>query len=199
MKIVSWNVNGIRACTQKGTFFGYLHEHDPDILFLQETKAHISQLPDEVSQPLSYYAEWFSAEQKGYSGVALLTKKKPISIITKLHNEAFDCEGRVIGAEFEDKVIFGVYFPNSQRPGRLEYKLKFYEAFFDLCDTYRKAGKHIIVSGDFNTAGLQGCHGRNPSPCDCSDLEVAFAHARTHHRLRRFQHSTHRNRPSPSR
>lgn len=152
MKIVSWNVNGIRACVQKGSFFSYLHDYDPDILFLQETKALKEQLPEEVLQPLSYYAEWSSAEQKGYSGVALLTKKKPVRIHTSLDNPLFDCEGRVIGAEFEDKVIFGVYFPNSQRPGRLEYKREFYTSFFNLCDTFRSQGKHIIVTGDFNTA-----------------------------------------------
>ena len=152
MKIVSWNINGIRACVQKGSFFDYLHEHDPDILFLQETKAQVSQLPEEVVQPLSYFAEWASGDIKGYSGVAILTKKKPLAIIHSLDIPHFDCEGRVIGAEFEDKVILGVYFPNSQRPGRLDYKREFYKAFFKKCDEYRQAGKHVIVSGDFNTA-----------------------------------------------
>jgi exodeoxyribonuclease III len=152
MKISSWNVNGIRACAKKGTFHEYLTSYEPDILFLQETKAMKEQLPDEVLQPYMYHTEWVSAEKKGYSGVALLTKLKPISIITELGIPEFDSEARVIGAEFEDKVIFGVYFPNSQRPGRLDYKFKFYEAFFNLCEDYRSQGKHIIVCGDFNTA-----------------------------------------------
>lgn len=152
MKIVSWNVNGIRACVQKGNFFDYLLEHEPDILFLQETKVLKEQLPEEVLQPLSYYAEWSSAEQKGYSGVAVLTKKKPLNIITSLNNPEFDSEGRVIGLEFEDKVVFGVYFPNSQRPGRLEYKREFYKTFFKLCESFKSQKKHVIISGDFNTA-----------------------------------------------
>jgi exodeoxyribonuclease-3 len=152
MKIISWNVNGIRAVVRKECFFEYLQEHEPDILFLQETKAWPEQLPEEVLQPLSYHAEWVGAEKKGYSGVAIITKTKPLNIITEIGVPEFDSEGRVVGAEFEDKVIFGVYFPNSQREGRLDYKLRFCDAFFALCDTYKKQGKHVIVTGDYNTA-----------------------------------------------
>jgi exodeoxyribonuclease-3 len=152
MKIVSWNVNGIRALANKEMFFDYLHRHEPDLLFLQETKAWPCQLPEEILQPGMYSAEWVSAEKKGYSGVAMLTTTKPLDVITSLGYEEFDLEGRVVGAVFSDKVIFGVYFPNSQRPGRLEYKLRFCDVFFDLCDSFRSEGKHVIISGDFNTA-----------------------------------------------
>lgn len=152
MIISSWNVNGIRACVQKGTFHNYLTTYEPDMLFLQETKALKEQLPEEVLQPFMYSTAWSSAETKGYSGTALITKVNPLEIITELGIPRFDAEARVMGAVFEDKVVFGVYFPNSQRPGRLDYKFEFYDAFFKLCQDYRNEGKHVIVTGDFNTA-----------------------------------------------
>ena len=132
MKIVSWNVNGIRACVRKETFFNYLYSEEPDLLFLQETKAHVDQLHPEITEPSGYVTAWSSAEQKGYSGVALYTKLNPIRIITDIGHSDYDSEGRVLGAEFDDKVVFGVYFPNSQRPGRLAYKLDFKKIFSKL-------------------------------------------------------------------
>jgi len=152
MKIVSWNVNGVRACVKKGAYHDYLKTSEPDILFLQETKANVDQLTDEITQPYMYQTEWVSAEQKGYSGVALITKTKPLDIIKQIGIKEFDDEGRVIGALYQDKVIFGVYFPNSQREGRLDYKFRFKEAFFKFCDEFRQDGKDVVVSGDFNTA-----------------------------------------------
>lgn len=152
MKIVSWNVNGIRACVRKETFFDYLYSEEPDLLFLQETKAHVNQLHPEITEPSGYVTAWSSAEQKGYSGVALYTKLNPIRIITDIGHSDYDSEGRVLGAEFDDKVIFGVYFPNSQRPGRLAYKLDFKKVFFDYCQAFIDDGKHVIVTGDFNAA-----------------------------------------------
>ena len=75
MKIISWNVNGIRACVRKDTFFDYLYEEDPDLLFVQETKAHIDQLHSEITEPSGYITEWSSAEKKGYSGVSVYIKQ----------------------------------------------------------------------------------------------------------------------------
>lgn len=152
MKIISWNVNGIRALVKKELFFSYLDRHEPDILFLQETKAQLDQLPPEVAEPRGYFTEWVSAEKKGYSGVAVLTTLKPIRIIKGCGVPEFDSEGRVVGLEFEDKVVFGVYFPNSQREGRLDYKHRFKDVFFDMCQEYRDAGKSVIVLGDYNAA-----------------------------------------------
>jgi exodeoxyribonuclease-3 len=152
MKIISWNVNGIRACVRKETFFEYLYKEEPDLLFVQETKAHVDQLHPEITDPSGYVSDWSSAEKKGYSGVALYTKLNPIRIIKDIGIPEYDSEGRVIGAEFEDKVIFGVYFPNSQRPGRLAYKFNFKQAFFDYCNEFIKIGKKVIVTGDFNAA-----------------------------------------------
>jgi exodeoxyribonuclease-3 len=156
MKIISWNVNGIRACVRKDTFFDYLYAENPDLLFVQETKAHIDQLHPEITEPSGYITEWSSAEKKGYSGVSVYIKQseklKPIQIIKDIGIPEYDSEGRVIGVEFNDKVIFGVYFPNSQRPGRLDYKLNFKQAFFDYCNEFIRGGKQVIITGDFNAA-----------------------------------------------
>ena len=153
MKIISWNVNGIRACVNKGAFFDYMKKEDPDVICLQEIKALESDLDESVRQPAGYHAVWHSAEKKGYSGTAILSKKAPLNVVEGMGNEKYDREGRVLMAEYDDFVLFSVYFPNGQQgPHRLEYKLDFYQDFFDYCEEYREAGKAVIVSGDYNTA-----------------------------------------------
>ncbi len=152
LTIVSWNVNGIRACVKKG-FLEYLHTDLPDILVLQEIKAMPENLDESVLQPSGYHSVWHSAQRKGYSGVGLLTKIKPLNVVCGLGVEAFDCEGRVIMADYGKFVVFGVYFPNGQMgPHRLAYKLDFYEAFFAMTDDLIAQGRHVIICGDYNTA-----------------------------------------------
>lgn len=152
MKIISWNVNGIRACSKKG-FREFIDSHTPDVLFIQETKCAESDLPDELRDPYGYQSVWHSAERKGYSGVAVLTKKNPDNVIVGFGIPEFDVEGRVIQAVFGDIYIIGVYFPNGQQgDDRLHYKLSFYNAFFSYCDELRQLGNKVIVCGDFNTA-----------------------------------------------
>ena len=151
--VASWNVNGIRAVYNKGAFFDYLDQKTPDILFLQETKAHVSDIPPELDNPKGYYTDWFSAEKKGYSSVAIFTKFKPLQIFKGFGVERFDREGRVIGAEFDDFIAFGVYFPNGQMSDeRLQYKLEFYDAFFKFTNEFVQSGKHVLILGDYNTA-----------------------------------------------
>ncbi|RAP38937.1 exodeoxyribonuclease III [Candidatus Marinamargulisbacteria bacterium SCGC AAA071-K20] len=153
MKIYSWNVNGIRACVKKDAYFSFLDTHNPDILFLQETKAHVVDIPDNIQNPTGYYGVWHSAEKKGYSSVAMITKHKPKQVFEGMGNEKYDCEGRVVGAEFDKFVVFGVYFPNgSQSPERLQYKFDFYQDFFAFCQEFRAEGKNVIICGDYNTA-----------------------------------------------
>ena len=153
MKITSWNVNGIRACAKKGAFQEYLAQYHPDILFLQETKAFEHDLPEAIKQPSGYHAVWHSAKRPGYSGVAMITKQKPLAVFEGMGMDKFDIEGRVVGADFGSFIVFGVYFPNgSMGEHRLQYKLEFYDSLFNLCKEYRDAGKHIIVCGDYNTA-----------------------------------------------
>ena len=152
MKIISWNVNGIRAVAKKG-FLEFLHHHSPDILCLQETKAHPDQLTEELLNHEGYEVYWSSAEKKGYSGVATFTKISPEKILHGIGENRFDSEGRTVITEYKDFVLFNIYFPNGQKDDeRLQYKMDFYDAFLKLSEKYRKAGKKVVTCGDYNTA-----------------------------------------------
>ncbi len=153
MRLISWNVNGIRAVHKKGLFLGWLEEEQPDVLCLQETKAHESQLTEAIKQ-VEGYTSWFSMpERKGYSGVALYTKQQPRSVSLGLGVERFDNEGRTVVADFDDFVLLGIYFPNGKRSAeRLRYKMEFYDAFLDYVQNLRQEGRSVVVCGDVNTA-----------------------------------------------
>ncbi len=152
MKIISWNVNGIRAAAKKG-FLEWLNQYSPDIVCLQEIKVQKDQLDENVLNPDGYFTYWHSAERKGYSGTAILSKIKPINITFDLGMEEFDVEGRVILAEYESFLLYNIYFPNGKRDlSRVDYKLEFSDAVLQKCEEYKKQGKKIIICGDFNTA-----------------------------------------------
>ncbi len=152
MKIISWNVNGIRACVKKG-FLDYLQLEAPDMICLQETKALPEDLEDHILNPIGYHGIWHSAEKKGYSGVAILTKKKPSIVHCGLGIAKFDREGRVIIAQYDSFVLFSVYFPNGQMSeDRLQYKLEFYKELFDVANDYVARGMNVVICGDYNTA-----------------------------------------------
>lgn len=153
MKLITWNVNGIRAIQNKG-FLEWFSKESPDILCLQETKAHPDQLGFELTHPNGYHAYFSSSqEKKGYSGVVTYTKKEPIKVIEGIGIEQFDKEGRVIVTEFNEFILFNVYFPNGKASSeRLQYKLEFYEAFLKHIEELKKKGKKIIFCGDVNTA-----------------------------------------------
>ena len=153
MRLISWNVNGIRAVHKKGLFLGWIEEERPDVLCLQETKAHESQLPEALTK-VEGYSSWFSTpERKGYSGVALYTKEQPRSVSFGLGVERFDNEGRTVVADFDDFVLLGIYFPNGKRSAeRLRYKMEFYDAFLDYVENLRREGRNVVVCGDVNTA-----------------------------------------------
>jgi len=153
--IVSWNVNGIRAVEKKG-FLDWLALESPDVLCLQETKAHRGQLTQELIEPVlstGNYRSWFSSAKKaGYSGTAIYSKTEPLDVRTMGYPE-FDDEGRVIMAEYADAVVISAYFPNSQEAGaRLGYKLDFCQAMLETCDKLVASGKNIILCGDYNIA-----------------------------------------------
>ena len=152
IRIYSWNVNGIRAATKKG-FMDWFKKSRGDIVCIQETKAQPEQIPDDIEKGKGYTSYWFSAERKGYSSVGLLSKIQPLEIINGFGNPKFDCEGRVIFAEYKKFLLVNAYFPNGGRgPERVKYKLDFYdELFFFLQKNYSKK-KGIIVTGDYNTA-----------------------------------------------
>ena len=151
--IISWNVNGIRAVDKKGNLAEVFHMK-PDILCLQETKATPDQLSDELAKPEGYQAYFhFPTVKKGYSGVAIYSKEKPVKVTRDLGIEAFDQEGRVIMAEDKDFILTNCYFPNGGgAPERLRYKLDFYDYFLEYIDTLHKKHKNIIFCGDVNVA-----------------------------------------------
>lgn len=152
LKILCWNVNGIRAIWKKD-FSGWLKNSSADIYCLQETKAQFEQLDSSITGIDGYCCEFFSAEKKGYSGVALYSKTPPLQVIKGFGNPYFDSEGRVIRADYKDFTIYNVYFPNGGRgPERVKYKLDFYNELFFNIEKHRKKQKNIIVCGDFNTA-----------------------------------------------
>ena len=148
MKLISWNVNGIRACLQKG-FMDFFQETDADIFCLQETKLQAGQV--ELDLP-GYHQYWNYAEKKGYSGTALFTKAEPIAVTYGIGVEEHDKEGRVITAEFEDYYVVTVYTPNSQRElTRLEYRCEWEKAFLAYIKGLDEK-KPVIFCGDLNVA-----------------------------------------------
>ncbi len=152
MKIITWNVNGIRAAVKKG-FLEWFAQETPDILCVQETKAHPEQLPEALTCPPGYTSYWASAERKGYSGVVTYVKDKPQSMKVGFDIEEYDIEGRVISVTYPEFTLFNVYFPNGGRDlKRVDYKLAFYRDFLAYCNQRKEAGENIIISGDFNTA-----------------------------------------------
>lgn len=152
MKIISWNVNGLRAIHKKEAFKPFL-ALKPDIFGFQEIKAEAEQLPEEVRNPDGYYSYFESSKtRKGYSGVALYSKIEPNEVFYDLGVPELDQEGRLIGAEFDDFYLYNVYFPNGGGgEERLKYKLDFYDAFLEFVEEKRKE-KPVIFMGDVNTA-----------------------------------------------
>ncbi len=149
----SWNVNGLRACA-KGGFCEWLAEQDHDVLLLQEVRANLPQIPDEILLDRRYLKFWNPAlVKKGYSGVALFAKEQPLRIELGMGIEEFDGEGRVITGEFSNFIAVGAYFPNSQDAGRrIDYKVRFCSAIHRHVDELRKSGKPVLLGGDFNVA-----------------------------------------------
>lgn len=153
MKLISWNVNGLRSVGRNG-FWNEILAQKPDVLCLQETKAEADQLPDEVRHPAGYHSYFASSKlRKGYSGVAIYSKVEPDKIEYGMGIQRFDDEGRTIIAYYKDFVLLNVYFPNGGGgPHRLQYKLDFYDAFLAYVDDLRTQGKRVIFCGDINTA-----------------------------------------------
>ena len=153
MKILSWNVNGLRASHKKGAF-NSIFEQDPDIFCLQETKAHPEQLLEEVRNPAGYHSYFdHSKVKKGYSGVAIYSKIKPDKVEDGLGKAELDQEGRFLAAFFGKMVVITCYFPNGGGgPERLAFKLEFYKEFFNYIENLQKKGFSVIFCGDVNTA-----------------------------------------------
>ena len=152
IKLISWNVNGIRAAHRNG-FIDWLIEEDGDIVSVQETKAHIDQLPRKLINIPGYTSYFSSARRKGYSGVGTYTKLKPNQVINGMGIKKFDIEGRLIRLDYDDFTLLNIYYPNGgSGEERLQYKLDFYDAFLDYANNLVDEGLNLIICGDVNTA-----------------------------------------------
>lgn len=152
IRLLSWNVNGIRAIHKKKALDWFI-EQKPDILCLQEIKANAEQVPAPFLEIDGYHKYFFSADKKGYSGVGLFSKLKPKSVVNSFGVPKFDTEGRTMIADFEKFILCNIYFPNGKASkARLKYKLDYYEAFLEFIDKLKDEGKNIVTCGDVNTA-----------------------------------------------
>jgi exodeoxyribonuclease-3 len=154
-RILSWNVNGLRACAKKG-FRDWLLQSGAEIVGVQEVRARREQLPHGVSDPEGWHCHFVAAKRPGYSGVGLYSRRAPDRIATTLGRPRFDEEGRLQIARFGRLAIANVYFPNgngkNRDNSRVPFKLDFYRALFDRVQRLRKGGYRVLVMGDFNTA-----------------------------------------------
>lgn len=153
MKVITFNANGIRAAARNG-FYTWLLEQDPDFVCIQETKAHREQLlPEELYFPEKYFCDFFSAEKKGYSGVAIYAKRKPLRIIKGLGFDHCDREGRYIQFDYEKFSIISLYMPSgTSGEGRQDVKYDFLERFARHLEALKGEGRELIICGDYNIA-----------------------------------------------
>lgn len=153
MRLLSFNVNGIRAIEKKG-FLDWLKTDSPDIIGLQEIKAMPDQLSEEIKNPEGYgNVLWNPAERKGYSGTAIFSKPAWKSASKGFGIERFDSEGRITIAKYDAFTFINIYYPNGQKDDeRLQYKMDFYDAFLEFADDLVQKGENLVICGDFNTA-----------------------------------------------
>ncbi len=150
MKIISYNVNGIRAALKKG-FIDWLISANPDVLCLQETKAQKEQLDLSVFEEAGYnYNYWFSAQKKGYSGVAILCKKEPNHVAYGTGIEAMDFEGRNIRVDYNDISVMSMYLPSGSNDARLDFKFKYMDDILDYLSSLKNEIPNLVVCGDYN-------------------------------------------------
>lgn len=160
MKIISYNVNGVRAAISKG-LFDWIRQEDPDILLLQETKAQPDQVPVLDFEMMGYRSWWHSAQKKGYSGVALLTKTEPDRVIAGMGIKKYDDEGRFLRADFGDLTVVSIYHPSgSSGEERQAFKMEWLDDFYKYIGELKKERPNLILSGDYNI-----CH----KPIDIHD------------------------------
>ena len=159
MKLLSYNVNGIRAALSKG-FASWLKATEADVICIQEIKALESQIDTTVFEELGYHHYWFSAQKKGYSGVAILSKKKPTNIVYGSGIEHMDFEGRILRIDFDAFSIMSLYLPSGTNTARLDYKFQFMDEFQAYINQLKVSHPNLIICGDYNI-----CH----QPIDIHD------------------------------
>lgn len=154
MKIVTWNVNGVRAVAQKG-LYDFIEKESPDILCLQETKCHPDQLDEAFVLPEGWHAYWSAAQRPGYSGTLTLTREEPLEVRHGFGIPKFDAEGRMVVCRFAKFSLYNVYFPNGgSGEGRHQYKQEFLKRFGNHLEREAAQGENIVVVGDYNVAYL---------------------------------------------
>lgn len=152
MRILSWNVNGVRAVHKKG-FLNWVYNETPDILCLQETKASEEVLPDELKNVDGYHSYFASSiVKKGYSGVGVYTKIEPAKVEKGIGIQKFDEEGRTLVLHYDTFILVNCYFPNSGMDHRLHLKYEYNDAILSFIESLRKKGKNVVMCGDFNVA-----------------------------------------------
>ena len=152
MKIVSYNVNGIRAAMNKG-LVDWLAKEQPDVLCLQETKAHPEQVDVSQFENLGYHHYWESAQKKGYSGVAIISKKKPLNVKNGCDIPLYDYEGRVIRADYEDFSLMNVYMPSgTSSEERQAFKMQWLDEFYNYAHKIGSERQQLVIVGDYNIA-----------------------------------------------
>jgi len=153
MKLVSWNVNGLRAVAKKN-FRQVIEAMDADVFCIQESKLQARQLDESLRDIPGYTSYWSHCSlKKGYSGVGAWSRIAPASVRYGIGIDAYDAEGRILELDLGDFVLFNIYFPNGQMSeARLQYKLDFYRDFFDYVNQLKDAGRSLVITGDYNTA-----------------------------------------------
>ena len=184
IKIISYNVNGIRAAVKKG-FLDYLEDEQPDILCIQESKAHKEQLTSEILKDHGYHTFWHSGLKKGYSGVGIITKIKPENVIYGTGIDYMDFEGRVLRIDFDEVSVMSLYLPSGTNTDRLEFKFRFMYDFKDYIYSLNKQIKNLVICGDYNI-----CHNaidihdpvrnKNVSGFLPEERPVSYTHLRAH-------------------
>ena len=150
MKVISYNVNGIRAAIKKG-FLDWLEAADPDVICIQETKAQKEQLDLQLFEAVGYqYNYWFSAEKKGYSGVAVLSKLKPNNVVYGTGIQTMDFEGRNLRLDFDQLSVMSLYLPSGTNDARLDFKLNYMSEFQDYVNSLKKEIPNLVICGDYN-------------------------------------------------
>jgi exodeoxyribonuclease-3 len=156
LRVLSWNVNGLRSVDRDGFFRRWLSRSDPFLVGVQEVRARREQLPRRLQQPRGFHTHLVEAERKGYSGVCVYTRQQPERVISHLGVPELDREGRLQIVELGPLVVANVYFPNGsgvdRDHSRVPFKLTFYRALFEQLERYRERGRRVLVMGDFNTA-----------------------------------------------
>ena len=153
VKLVSWNVNGIRAVTKKEEFWDWFESTDADIINFQEVRATRKDIPKKLAGTEGFESYYNEAEKKGYSGVATFSKVKAADVTLGLGIEELDNEGRVLKMEYENFILYNIYFPNSgMNAKRLDFKVAFCDALLDELKKLKAEGKNLVITGDYNIA-----------------------------------------------